>query len=232
MLLIPILVVFFRVTKAHYSARRRAVDADRLAAGEAARNTGHRPDQRRPARGGAGARLRADLVARRARGLHRRRPGGDRRRSATDWDKWGRGVPLVVLASPFRSLMEPLLEYIEQLDASSRTTTSRWCCPSSCPHDGGTTSSTTSAPCSSRARCSSSRTPSSPACLFTWSGKPWTPALARPSSPSGWRPSSSWSRASPRCGISCCGCPGRLTALVAMAAAFAFAYKFEREESQ
>jgi len=33
-----------------------------------------------------------------------------------DWDKWGRGVPLVVLASPFRSLMEPLLEYIEQLD--------------------------------------------------------------------------------------------------------------------
>ena len=34
-----------------------------------------------------------------------------------DWDKWGRGVPLVVLASPFRSLMEPLLEYIEQLEA-------------------------------------------------------------------------------------------------------------------
>ena len=26
-------------------------------------------------------------------------------------------MPLVVLASPFRSLMEPLLEYIEQLDA-------------------------------------------------------------------------------------------------------------------
>jgi hypothetical protein len=34
-----------------------------------------------------------------------------------DWDRWGRGAPLVVLASPFRSLMEPLLEYIEQLDA-------------------------------------------------------------------------------------------------------------------
>jgi hypothetical protein len=33
-----------------------------------------------------------------------------------DWDKWGRGVPLVVLPSPFRSLMEPLLEYIGQLD--------------------------------------------------------------------------------------------------------------------
>jgi hypothetical protein len=35
-----------------------------------------------------------------------------------DWDTWGRGVPLVVLASPFRSLLEPLLEFIEELDAA------------------------------------------------------------------------------------------------------------------
>ena len=32
------------------------------------------------------------------------------------WDEWGQGVPLVVLESPYRSLMEPLLEYIEQVD--------------------------------------------------------------------------------------------------------------------
>jgi amino acid transporter len=31
------------------------------------------------------------------------------------WDQWGNGVPLVVLDSPFRSLMEPLLEYIGQI---------------------------------------------------------------------------------------------------------------------
>lgn len=31
------------------------------------------------------------------------------------WDQWGQGVALVVLESPYRSLMEPLLEYIEQL---------------------------------------------------------------------------------------------------------------------
>ena len=31
-----------------------------------------------------------------------------------DWDAWGGRVKLVVLPSPFRSLMEPLLEYIEQ----------------------------------------------------------------------------------------------------------------------
>ena len=35
-----------------------------------------------------------------------------------DWDTWGRGVPLVVLASPFRSLLEPLLEFIEDVDAT------------------------------------------------------------------------------------------------------------------
>jgi amino acid transporter len=34
-----------------------------------------------------------------------------------DWQQWGQGVPLVVLDSPFRSLMEPFLEYLEQLDA-------------------------------------------------------------------------------------------------------------------
>ena len=32
-----------------------------------------------------------------------------------DWERWGQGVPLVVLESPFRSLMEPLLEYVEEV---------------------------------------------------------------------------------------------------------------------
>jgi amino acid transporter len=32
-----------------------------------------------------------------------------------EWSQWGDSVPLVVLESPFRSLMEPLLEYIEQV---------------------------------------------------------------------------------------------------------------------
>lgn len=33
-----------------------------------------------------------------------------------DWERWGRGIPLVVLESPYRSLMEPLLSYIEQAE--------------------------------------------------------------------------------------------------------------------
>jgi amino acid transporter len=33
------------------------------------------------------------------------------------WQKWGEGVPLTVLKTHYRSLMEPLLDYVEQVDA-------------------------------------------------------------------------------------------------------------------
>jgi amino acid transporter len=33
-----------------------------------------------------------------------------------EWERWGQGVPLVVLPSPYRSLMEPLLEYVEEVE--------------------------------------------------------------------------------------------------------------------
>jgi hypothetical protein len=35
------------------------------------------------------------------------------------WGEWGQDVELVVLESPYRSLMEPLLEYIEQVQAAT-----------------------------------------------------------------------------------------------------------------
>ena len=34
---------------------------------------------------------------------------------AASWRVWGQGVPLITLDSPYRSLMEPLLEYLEQV---------------------------------------------------------------------------------------------------------------------
>jgi hypothetical protein len=40
-------------------------------------------------------------------------------RLKTLWAEWGEGVPLVVLESPYRSLMEPLLEYVENLNHKS-----------------------------------------------------------------------------------------------------------------
>ena len=36
------------------------------------------------------------------------------------WPEWGQGVDLVVLESPYRSLMEPLLEYVEQVQRQDR----------------------------------------------------------------------------------------------------------------
>ena len=33
------------------------------------------------------------------------------------WGKWGLGVPLVVLTSPYRSLLRPLLDYLDQIQA-------------------------------------------------------------------------------------------------------------------
>ena len=35
------------------------------------------------------------------------------------WERWWQGVPLVVVPSPYRSIVGPLLEYLEQLDAES-----------------------------------------------------------------------------------------------------------------
>ena len=39
------------------------------------------------------------------------------RRLEEKWGKWGMGVPLIVLTSPYRSLLGPLLEYIDHLQA-------------------------------------------------------------------------------------------------------------------
>jgi len=32
------------------------------------------------------------------------------------WQQWGSGIPLVVLASPYRSLLRPLMNYIDEMD--------------------------------------------------------------------------------------------------------------------
>jgi hypothetical protein len=40
-------------------------------------------------------------------------------RLRADWERWGGGTRLEVLPSPYRSLMEPLLEYIDQVQAAN-----------------------------------------------------------------------------------------------------------------
>lgn len=33
------------------------------------------------------------------------------------WEQWGQGVPLVVVPSPYRSIVSPILDYLEQTDS-------------------------------------------------------------------------------------------------------------------
>jgi hypothetical protein len=117
LLLIPVLVVFFRMTHGHYSAV-----ASQLKLTEA------EPEPRRhntvlvPVSGVQRAVVRAldyaQTLAADVRALYVDVDPTATEQLRRDWEKWGRGVPLVVLSSPYRSLLEPLLEYIEQIDVA------------------------------------------------------------------------------------------------------------------
>ena len=115
MLLIPLNVLLFRITRTHY---------DGVAAQLSLR--GWNPQGRRrntvlvPISGIQRAVVEALEYARtlspEVRAIY-----VDVDPTATDqlkqqWRQWGNGVSLVILESPFRSLMEPLLEYIEHVD--------------------------------------------------------------------------------------------------------------------
>jgi amino acid transporter len=114
LLLIPVLVVFFRLTHEHYTivaAQLKLTDAEP----EPSRgNTVLVPVsglQRAVVRAVDYARMLAPDV----RALYVEVDAVVTEQLRRDWDEWGRGVPLVVLPSPCRSLLEPLLEYIEQI---------------------------------------------------------------------------------------------------------------------
>jgi amino acid transporter len=116
MLLIPIQVVLFRITKTHYNDVAAQLTL-----------SDWQPEQRHqnrvivPISGVQRAVVSALDYARTlssdVRAIYIDVDPTTTTEMQKDWDKWGRGVPLVVLTSPFRSLMEPLLEYIEQLNA-------------------------------------------------------------------------------------------------------------------
>jgi hypothetical protein len=41
---------------------------------------------------------------------------GDAERVRHDWELWGQDVPLVVVPSPYRSIVGPLLEFLDETD--------------------------------------------------------------------------------------------------------------------
>jgi amino acid transporter len=118
MLLIPLLVLFFRMTHRHYGA----VAAQLRLAGAEEPDTPRHNTVVVPISGMQRAVVRALDYAKTlspdVRAVYVDVDPAATEQLRQDWDTWGRGVPLVVLASPFRSLLEPLLEFIEELDAA------------------------------------------------------------------------------------------------------------------
>ena len=116
MLLIPVQVVLFQITRAHYNAVAAQLTL-----------TDWQPEVRHenrvivPISGVQRAVVNAVDYARTlssdVRAVYIDVDAAATTQIRKDWERWGRDVPLVVLPSPFRSLMEPLLEYIEHLEA-------------------------------------------------------------------------------------------------------------------
>ena len=117
LLLIPIHVFLFRVTRRHYEE----VSAQLSLEGWENRTGRRRNVVLVPMSGVHRAVVQAVEYARTlsddVRVLYVSMDPAATERLRQDWARWGAGVPLVVLDSPYRSLMEPLLEYIEQVNA-------------------------------------------------------------------------------------------------------------------
>ena len=74
-----------------------------------------------------------------------------------EWDRRDIPVPLKALDSPFREITRPVVEYVKSIRSATRAMS--WSCtsPSTSSAGGTSRSSTTRAPCGSRAGCSSPR---------------------------------------------------------------------------
>jgi len=113
-LLIPILVGIFEITRRHYDEAAAELTLRGWRPGEAGRHVVLVPVggiQRAVVKALQYARTLSTDV--RAVYVELDPAGTDDVRR--EWPEWGQGVELVVLDSPYRSLMEPLLEHIEQV---------------------------------------------------------------------------------------------------------------------
>jgi amino acid transporter len=117
LLLIPVHVVLFRATRRHYDEVARQLSLDGWTNGTRHRNTVLVP-MSGVHRAVVQALEYAKTLSPDVRAIYVNIDPAATEHMCAQWKKWGDGVPLIVLESPYRSLMEPLLEYIDQVDAS------------------------------------------------------------------------------------------------------------------
>lgn len=115
LILIPLIVVGFTSIHAHYRGLARRLSLDNYAA--MPRITRHRVIL--PISGvhrGTLAALRyAISLSDDVTAVNISTDPGEAERLKLKWDDWGEGVRLVILDSPYRTLLQPLLEYIEEI---------------------------------------------------------------------------------------------------------------------
>ena len=117
LLLIPVHVVFFRATKRHYEGVAAQLSLKGWTAGASRRSNTVLVPISGVHRAVVQALEYAKTLSPDVRAVYVNMDGAVTEQLRRDWDQWGQGVCLIVLESPFRSLMEPFLEYVEQVDA-------------------------------------------------------------------------------------------------------------------
>ena len=117
LLLIPLHVIFFRATRRHYDQVQNQLSLADWSQHEPRRNVVLIPISGIH-RAVVQAIDYAKTLSPDVRALYVSLDADATAKLRADWTRWGDGVELVVLESPFRSLMEPLLEYIETLSAA------------------------------------------------------------------------------------------------------------------
>jgi amino acid transporter len=117
LLLIPVHVLFFRVTKRHYDIVASQLSLKGWANGVPRRHNTVLVPISGVHRAVVQAVEYAKTLSHDVRAVYVNVDPMLSEHLRRDWEQWGQSVPLVVLDSPYRSLMEPFLEYIEQVDA-------------------------------------------------------------------------------------------------------------------
>jgi amino acid transporter len=113
-ILIPILVVVFQKVNRHYALVADQLSLDGYGGPPPIRHTVLVPigDVHR---GVVNAVQYARLLSPEAKAVYVETDPALTRKIEEKWTKWGMGVPLVILTSPYRSLLTPLLEYVDHL---------------------------------------------------------------------------------------------------------------------
>jgi hypothetical protein len=116
-LLIPVLVATFFAIHRHYKSLARQLSLDKLLEGPKVRHTKIIMPVSSIHRGTLAALRFARTLSDDITAVHVSIDEKDTAKVREKWDIWGDGYRLVILNSPYRLFLEPLLEYIDEIDS-------------------------------------------------------------------------------------------------------------------